>query len=58
MIIKRVVENMSDGDFKFFIFLGFLWVILNIKLLKNRMSEDIDRLIFELKYKDRDDENN
>ena len=49
---------MSDGDFKFFIFLGFLWVILNIKLLKNRMSEDIDRLIFELKYKDRDDENN
>lgn len=57
MIIKRVVENMIDGDFKFFVFLGFLWVIINIKILKSSLSNKIDELMLELKYKDNDNEN-
>ena len=58
MIIKQVVENMSDSDFRLCVLIGIIWIVINIKFLKGRISKDIDRLIFELKYKDNNNGNN
>lgn len=58
MITGQVVESMSDNDFRLCVLIGIIWIVINIKFLKGRLSEKINQILFELENKDNDNGSN